>query len=124
MQPAEIIESAFRKSRQVEFAQLSSLERQIVLLGHAGTLSDMGGVDLFLDRYSAWLPEAVGAFQAVGASEVAQCLTAIQIALPAHPDHLLDRATDLLCARVGYDHDAVLRFVASQPNSNCEDSGG
>ena len=114
MKPSEIIDAAFQKSRQLEFARLSPLERQIVLLEAAGTLSDMGGADLFLNRYSDWLPEAVRAFQEVGAAEVAECLTAIQTALPARADHLLDRATRLLSARAGYDGDAVLRFVASR----------
>ena len=113
MTPEEIIESAFRKNRHLEDAQ-SDLERQILLVEAAGTLSDMGGVDLFLDKYPDWLPETVSAFREIGASEIAESLADIQAVLPARPDLLLDRATRLLCARAGYDHDAILRFVASR----------
>jgi hypothetical protein len=112
MTPAETIEHAISSGAQNGIATLSSTERAVWLISEAETLCDMEGIDSFLSRYSGdLLLEAATAFHRVGAVQIGQALRAIHAASPP-PDELLTQAETLICGRVGYDYDAILKYVS------------
>lgn len=113
MTPAETIERAISHGGQSGIAAFSSVERVVWLISEAETLCDMEGIDAFLSRYAGdLLLETAAAFHSVGAVETGQALRAIHCVSPPS-DELLTRAESLICGRVNYDYDAILRYVSN-----------
>jgi hypothetical protein len=90
---------------------LDANERLVFLISEAEVLCDMEGIDSFLNRYRLrWMTETVSAFAEVGAAEIAAALNAIALDTPPN-DQLLDRASELITSRTGYDFAAMRRVV-------------
>ena len=111
MPSTDSIELVLKRGAESGIDSLSASERKVWLISEAEVLSDMEGIDSFLDRYASLLPEAADAFTAVGATQIADSLRAIHAQLPARSDELLDRANALVTTRTGYDYDSVSRLV-------------
>jgi len=111
----ERIESIIERGSEGGLESLASpVERWIFLISEAEVLCDMEGIDAFLNTYSAALPEAADSFAAAGAADIAESLRAIHTRLPDRPDDLLDRASDLVSARTGYDDSSVARLLSDR----------
>ena len=108
----EIIDSALKRGASEGLSALSAVERKVWLISEAEVHCDMDGIDSFLDDYSSVLPEAADAFEAVGATEIAQSLRSVHAVLPERPDAVLNHADNLITSRTGYDYDAIARFVS------------
>jgi hypothetical protein len=123
MTPEAFIEGAIQAGGQHGVASLTPDQRLVYLIAEAECLSDMEGVEAFLDRYAPlWLREAAAAFEAafeaVGATEIAAELQAMATAKPAQYSRE-DRLNELLTGRVGYDFEAIRRVVAERISRNC-----
>ena len=112
MSPAERIEAALKRGAVDGLDALNPFERKVWLISEAEVLSDMEGIDSFLDAYREFILEASDAFEAVGALKIAQSLRAIHASQPQPPDELLNETNKLLTGREGYNYDAILRFAA------------
>jgi hypothetical protein len=68
----EYIVAAIETGARQDLVSMEPTARLICLISEAEILSDMQGIDSFLDRYAPeWLPETTSAFEAVGATEIA-----------------------------------------------------
>jgi hypothetical protein len=111
MSTVDTIKSILKRGAEGGVEALAPAERKVWLISEAEVLSDMEGIDSFLDRYHTFLPETAAAFADVGAAEIAETLRAIHAELPGRREVLLEHANALVTARAGYDYDAIARLV-------------
>jgi hypothetical protein len=117
MTPEAFIDEAIAAGERLGVAGLDLDQRLVYLIAEAECLSDMEGIDSFLDKYApAWLAEAAVAFEAVGAAEIAAELRAVP-SDAAVGDPRLDRLNELVTARAGYDFEAIRHVVTQRLTS-------
>ena len=117
MSADDLIEEAVKTGARHGLAALAGASRKVWLISEAETYCATNGMDSFLERYTDSLAETAEAFANVGAVEIGMTLRAIDTAQPNPPHNLLDDADRLINARVGYDYEAVQRFVSQEITS-------
>jgi hypothetical protein len=107
------INSAIILGGSIGVGALDPNQRLVFLISEAEVLCDMEGIDSFLDRYDNWLAEAAAAFEAVGASAIAEELRRFPHKVPVGSTQL-DRLNELITGRVGYDYETIRRAVTER----------
>jgi hypothetical protein len=111
----DFIQNAIDAGQSQGVAGLSTLQRAVFLVSELEVLSDMEGIDAFLDRYHANdLRDAADLLSAAGATDTASSLMEIASSMPNPQEATLSRANDLVTSRAGYDYDALARAVAQR----------
>lgn len=114
MTPDEFINGAIAAGERNGIGALDPLQRLVYLIAEAECLSDMSGIDPFLERYGAeWLGEATAAFEVIGAIEIAAELRSVPANIGAG-DPRLDRLNRLITTRAGYDYESIRRVVSER----------
>ena len=118
MSPGDFINHAIGTGEALGIEALDDIQRMIWLVAEAEAWCDMGTIDTFLDRYAArWLEDTRLAFEAFGATEIAECFAL----LPSAPDDEaeLDRLCSLISSRRGYSFESIVREVGRRLTSGC-----
>jgi len=119
MSPDQFINEALDLGSHNGVASLDPDQRMVFLISEAEVDCDMNGIDTFLHRYGPdWLSETTAAFEAIGATDIAAGLRAIDPETQ-RDDPLLDKVNGLITSRTGYDFDAIRRVIEIRLTRRC-----
>ncbi len=106
------IERAIERGAREGLQALDAASATVFLISELELACDKDGIDSFIDRYgAAGLSDAARAFDAIGASFIAEGLRSLALAAPPRRESLLDSVNRLVTDRSGYDDDAIARAI-------------
>jgi hypothetical protein len=120
------IQEAIARGEQEGVRALDPASAMVFLISEAEVMCDKDGIDSFVDTYGApGLSDAAWAFDAVGATSIADGLQRLADAAPALPESLLDVVNRLITDRCGYDYEAIAQAIERlQQISSVRNSSG
>jgi hypothetical protein len=108
----DFIKQAIARGERQGLRALDPASAMVFLISEAEVLCDKDGIDSFVDKYGApGLSDAADAFDAVGATSIAEGLRRLSVAAPALPEYLLVLVNRLITDRSGYDYDAITKAI-------------